>query len=82
MNELPWPECKYGYTRAQLRVILDNNMGDFDTWMRGQTMTFCEGKSYNHDTRQYEEACGGVAHGIVVYPWDLQRYLDGGKVVD
>lgn len=50
--------------------------------MNGQTMMLCDGRRYNHDAREYEVACGGVAHGVVVYPWDVERFLAGLPVVD
>lgn len=75
------PECELGYTRAQLKQMIAN-MDDFDEWMRGQTQAICEGRSFNHDTREYETACGGVSHGVVTYRSDVNRYLAGARAVD
>lgn len=79
---LPEPECRLGYTYDQLVDILGDRIVEFSRWMRGQTMVICDGLKYNHDTREYEKACGGVVHGVVVYPWDLKRFLDGRPIVD
>jgi hypothetical protein len=82
MTELPLPECQLGYTKKQISEIFTFDESLFRRWMRGQTVSVCEGRSYNHDTQEYEESCGGVAHGIVYYPWDVQRFIDGLPVVD
>ena len=79
---IPEPECAYGYTTEQLEQILGEGLDRFYGWMRGQTMALCQGAAYNHETKQYEEACGGIEHGPVVYSWDLARYLAGRTVVD
>jgi hypothetical protein len=71
------PICKYGYTREQIRRMLGDDTDNFTRWMYGATMTLCEGKEYNHLTGEYEPCCNGVAHGPVVYPWDLETYLRG-----
>lgn len=76
------PECEGGYTFAQLERILGIHYEDFGRWMRGQTMMLCEGRRYNYDTEGYVEACGGVAHGPVVYSWDLGRYLLNLPIID
>ena len=76
------PECRMGYTHPQLVRILGERLPEFNKWMYGQTMTLCEGRQYNHDTKEYEVACDGVAHGGVVYSWDLNRFLRGLPVID
>ncbi len=76
------PDCQYGYTISQINMILGARRKEFTAWMSGQTQTLCDGRKYNHETRGYEEACGGVAHGPVVYPWDLKRFLDGRPIID
>ena len=81
-TELPEAQCEMGYTRAQLGIILGNELETFDSWMRGQTMAICEGKQYNHDTKEFEEMCHGVMHGPVVYSDDLSRYLAGLPIID
>jgi hypothetical protein len=75
------PECELGYTTEQLKEIIDN-MLEFDRWMNGQTRAICEGRKYNHDTREWEVACDGVAHGLVTYQSDVERYLAGAEVID
>ncbi len=65
------PECSGGYTATQIESILGNRTEDFWEWMRGQTMMICNGENCE------------VAHGMpIVYPWDLERYLDGRPIVD
>lgn len=76
------PECRMGYTYAQLREILGDRLDEFGHWMRGQTMAICDGRKYNSDTNGYEPACDSRAHGGIVYPWDLQRFLDGAPIID
>lgn len=76
------PECEMGWTDQQLRIKLGLQYNKFQQWMTGQTQALCEGRQWNHDTGQYEEACGGVAHGPVTYPWDLDRFMAGLPVFD
>jgi hypothetical protein len=45
--------------------------------MRGQTLMLCEGWSYDHDRREnVPDACNGHPHGVIIYPWDFQRWVD------
>lgn len=80
--KLPKPECEVGYTDKQLREILGDRYETFKTWMAGQTMAVCNGKEWNPEEEKYEVACGGVAHGVIVYSWDLDRFLAGKKIID
>jgi len=79
---LPKPECEYGFTDTQVKEIMGSREAEFWTWMRGQTSCFCEGRAYNHEKKAYEPSCGGYAHGSVVYPWDVSRFLAGMPVID
>lgn len=81
-SKLPSPDCTGGYTIEQVENIMGPRIEEFWRWMNGQTMMLCEGQRYNHETREYEEDCGGIAHGPVTYTWDLQRFLDGRPVID
>jgi len=72
---LPKPECRWGYTNSQINEILGDRVDDFTKWMTGQTMSICEGKAYNHKNKEYVEVCNGIHHGVVVFPWDLERFL-------
>lgn len=77
----PEPNCTHGYSFD----LLDETLGaerfaELMDWMRGQTMMLCDGRRYDHDTREYYET--GHVHGPVVYPWDVQRFLRGGPIVD
>lgn len=80
--ELMTPECEYGYTRSQLKLIMGCRITAFDFWMNGQTGVICEGRKWNYETHEYEEACHGIAHGMVVYKSDVQRFLAGKPVID
>lgn len=87
------PGCQYGYTRPQLHTILGDSLQEFDDWMWGQTMAVCEAAP----EREWVDdpgSPGGMRlvevgpplcshpHGPVVYPWDLQRFLEGRPIVD
>lgn len=73
---LPEPLCEGGYPWPQVEQILDaETLSAFREWMSGQTMMLCQGRAYDHESKQYHEACGGIPHGGVVYAWDLKRYL-------
>jgi hypothetical protein len=73
---LPKPECKSGYTARQITEITGANESSFWEYMRGQTMTICDGQQYSHELQKYIPTnCG--PHGSVVYPWDLERFLKG-----
>lgn len=74
---LPTPACEWGYTGQQIDEIfgVDGPQREaFDNWMSGQTRMLCEGRRYNHETKEHEEACGGVRHGGITYTWDVVRY--------
>lgn len=80
---IPDPECESGYPWSQIETFLGvERTEELMRWMRGQTMTLCEGRRYSHDTEDYSEKCGGVAHGPVVYAWDLERFMRGGPILD
>lgn len=84
-SELPPAECEMGYTQAQVEQIIRDagrSMYDFNQWMSGQTCAVCDGRLYNHDTKSYYACCKGVAHGLVTYGHDLQRFLDRRPIVD
>lgn len=76
------PECELGYTRAQIEEMFGDQVGQFDRWMRGQTIGLCEGRGYNFDTEEYEPVCGGAAHGPAYYRWDVARYKAGLPIID
>lgn len=74
--------CRLGYTSEQVAELMGDRLDEFYEWMVGQTQAICEGRKYNHDTRKYEEACGGHAHGLIVYEWDADRFLAGLPAID
>lgn len=77
IHNLPEPECESGYSYRQILDIFNDEaeLSAFHKWMYGQTQSLCEGRRYNHETREYEVSCGGVAHGGITYAYDLHRYL-------
>lgn len=80
-DNLPKPECALGYTHSQIEEILGQRTKEFWFWMSGQTMVLCDGKYYDHHLGKYlSTECG--PHGGIVYPWDLQRFLDGLPIID
>lgn len=85
VEALPKPHCKYGYTLSQLLDdVFSGDQERFDSlmkWMYGQTMTLCDGRLYNHETKEYEKGCD-EPHGPVVYTHDLRRFLLGLPVID
>lgn len=73
------PACPLGYTREQVEQITAEGFADFTYWMRGQTGAICDGRRYDHDKREYEPTgCAEAPHGMVVYAWDLARWIRGG----
>jgi hypothetical protein len=74
--KLPKPECEFGYTESQVTKILGSKAPRFWNWMNGQTFGFCDGRIYDHEKKTYEKCCNGESHGTVVYPSDLERFLN------
>lgn len=75
------PKCHYGYPVSQLRDELDaDTFTALNEWMRGQTMTLCNGTVYNHNIGRDEPS--GCACGPVYYRWDVERFFSGLPVVD
>lgn len=80
---LPIPECEAGFPYTQLMEIMDpQQFARLETWLYGQTVALCDGRLYNYETREYESCCNGVAHGRVIYPHDVHRFLRGWPVID
>lgn len=82
MNDLPLPECKWGYTDQQLRSILGNRYSEFMGWMSGQTIAGCDARQYNHSTQEYEPSGCDKPHGLVTYSNDLSGFLKGRPIID
>lgn len=82
-DQLLPPECEGGYPTSQLEELMDTQQFKrLMLWMYGQTMMLCESKLYSHEDKTYHEACGGVAHGPVIYPWDLEGFLYASPILD
>jgi hypothetical protein len=61
---LPDPGCSFGYPLGQVAELLSDRLGEFWVWMVGRKLRHCFG------TKQ------SPAHGPVVYPVDLARFLE------
>jgi hypothetical protein len=84
LDQLPEPACTgYGFSATQLEEAMDpQQFRRLEQWMSGQTMMLCDGRKFNHDTREYEPSDCGGAHGVVIYTWDVERFLAAGKIID
>ncbi|WBB94216.1 hypothetical protein [Verrucosispora sp. WMMC514] len=81
MITLPEPDCRYGYTIDQLTAVLGDRLDDFYQWMRGQTVSLCNGSEHNPERGgQWPTGCG--PHGTVVYRSDLRQFLAGRRPLD
>ena len=77
------PSCPLGYTQSDIRALLGDGEGLFMTWMNGQTFALCHGYYYDHDLEiNLHSACAENPHGPVYYTWDVQRFINGRKIVD
>lgn len=75
--------CPQGLTHSDLDELLGDRREEFNRWMVGQTMSICDGRSYNHELREYElTECADSPHGVVAYSWDVERFLAGLPVID
>jgi hypothetical protein len=80
---IPDSSCPWGYNHEDLVNILGDRMEEFWGWMTGQTVMLCDGKEYNHETKEYRPTpCADAPHGLVVYHTDLARFLRGLPVID
>lgn len=80
MRELPKPECPYGYPETQLERILGDRMPEFFKFMRGQTVSLCEGREYNYERKAYFET--GHTHGVIFYEGDVRNFLGSRRWID
>ena len=73
-------KCPQGYTPDEVEFKLrveKLEVEPFWNWMNGQTQSICDGRSYNHNTEEYEPTvCANNPHGFITYFWDVQRYID------
>jgi hypothetical protein len=49
--------CPQGLTESDLEEVIGPDLSDFNHWMRGQTMSVCDGQRYHHN-RVHTEECG------------------------
>lgn len=81
------PSCPLGYSEGDLERYFGAKRGEeHPLWkqLRGQTGAICEGRRYNHQTREYEpDACRyEPPHGFVSYVSDVQEWYEGRPVSD
>ena len=74
--------CERGFTSSDLdKMMTPEQRSEFTNWIYGQTTPFCDGQYYDYSTKRYvHTGCG--PHGMCYYPWDVQRFLDGGVCID
>lgn len=86
MYSVPDPECPFGYSEQQVREILARNGKTEEEWgnfLFGQTVALCDGRTWDEESRLYHPSpCFQEPHGTVVYPWDMDRFLQGLPVID
>lgn len=75
--------CDLGLTVDELQARLGGQYDAFMRWMRGQTMSICDGRRYDHEARRYfPTRCAPGGHGVVVYSHDVERFERGLPVID
>jgi len=76
------PDCIYGYSWNGLKDRLPSDrFNALRQWMVGQTVAICDGRSYDHVSREYSDTnCG--PHGPVVYSHDLQGWTLAAPIID
>lgn len=75
--------CPHGYTEEDLQTLLGDRYQTFMHWMRGQTVSECDGFKYNHETSEYELSdCSNQPHGTIYYSHDVKRFLKGKPIID
>lgn len=84
LTQIP-QSCPMGLTESDLAALFPDPIErtKFNKWMFGQTATMCEGRQFNHDTREYEMTdCAEHPHGYITYRHDVEQYLRGGNPFD
>lgn len=78
------PDCTLGFSTQFLEGILSTrDYANLQRWMDGQTGAICDGRVYNHETKQYEPSeCADNPHGVVYYAHDVRRWALGLPVID
>ena len=71
--------CKFGFTPDEVKELLFQK---FSKWMDGQTTTTCNAWAYDHETGSYKPSGCKISHGVVYYPWDVNRYIAGLEIND
>ena len=81
MSRLPEPACRYGFTWQQVEDILGDRVDEFSRFMRGQTVSLCDGREYDYAAGGWRDTgCG--PHGTAVYTSDLRHFLAGRRPLD
>lgn len=78
--------CPLGFTRQDLEREFGARTGEpHPLWnqLKGQTGVICDGRAYNHATRQYEPTeCADHPHGYISYVGDVAEWVKGQPVGD
>ena len=78
--------CPLGYTEEDLERYFGAKKGEphpLWTQLEGQTGAICEGRRFNHETREYEPTeCADHPHGYISYVSDVEEWVRGEKVSD
>lgn len=72
------PTCPFGYTTDDLKKIFGNDIDDFWYYMRGKTISLCDGTTYDHERKGYVTTeCSGMLPGIPVLREEIPYALTG-----
>jgi hypothetical protein len=81
------PSCPWGYSRSDLERYFgaSEETPTHPLWkqLRGQTGSICDGRRYNHDTKEYEPSeCNKNPYGFIAYTHDVLEWVEGEPVSD
>lgn len=71
-------QCPQGVTHDELEAILGDRLQEFGKWMTGQTMSYCDGRTYVHN-RAHNAICPHLDGDV--YTWECD-YPGGGHYED
>lgn len=70
VKNLGLPSCHMGYPIRQLEKEMGDEFEELLAWFYGQTVAICAG------------ATCAEPHGLVIYEWDVERFLLGLPIID
>ena len=82
---LPKPVCYHGFTCEQVVEIMGDRLDEFNRWMVGSTRIMCQLRTPEQEAflKAHEEWYGPyragctVAHGVITFTTDVERFLRG-----